>query len=78
MFKKFALMMISSVVLFSCSQSDRNNTVDVKSKTVLQSDAVNTPCITSSEIINAQNKWGEGIVKIGGMVFQWRWLQKGS
>ena len=65
MFKKSALIFLSTFALFSCNQSDKKTASDVEGNEKYITEVQSDQCITSSEVVATQKEWGEGIVKIG-------------
>lgn len=64
MFKKAVLLLLSVVVLVSCSQVESN--VPSGEQTQQRKLELYSPdCITEAEVVQAQEEWGEGIVRIG-------------
>lgn len=65
MIKKSAFVLLSTLVLFSCSQVDKEETSEAENNNEQTTEDNSNQCITSAEVVAAQEQWGDGIVKIG-------------
>lgn len=59
------LILLSVTVLASCKQLDNPKTFEQETSQKRKFELYSSDCITESEVVEAQEKWGEGIVKIG-------------
>lgn len=65
MFKKTVFIVLPLLVGVSCNQGNRQNTSEPKSNQEPRTTLFSSECITEAEVVQAQEEWGAGIVKIG-------------
>ncbi len=65
MLKKAAFMLLSVVAIVSCNQVDNQKTSEQESNQESKLVLYSSECITEAEVVEAQEEWGAGIVKIG-------------
>ena len=62
---KIAFILLSVTVLASCKQLDNPKIFKQETSQKRTFELYSFECITEEEVVEAQEKWGEGIVKIG-------------
>ncbi len=65
MFKKAAFILLSVMAGVSCDRVDNQSTSQQKSDQEHSKTLFSSECITEAEVVEAQQEWGAGIVKIG-------------
>ncbi|MEM7572157.1 MAG: phosphoribosyl-AMP cyclohydrolase [Bacteroidota bacterium] len=65
MLKKAVVILLSIVTVVSCSQVESQSATQREPNETRKLELYSSECITEAEVVEAQEEWGEGIVRIG-------------
>ncbi|EAY27300.1 hypothetical protein [Microscilla marina] len=65
MFRRSTFILLSAFAVFACNQVNEKETSEAENNKKQIIKDKSTQCITSAEVVAAQQQWGAGIVKIG-------------
>ena len=65
MLKKSTFILLLTIVFFSCNQENKREVPETDNKKEQIAADNSMQCITSAEVVAAQEQWGAGIIKIG-------------